>query len=923
MSDWKLSQLALIALLLALLNGCGTDVVATLERAQKLEQAGNLTGAIIELKAALQQDPDSVEKRFMLGRLYNAAFDAVAAEKELRNALDRGETFNGRIPLELARALRTQGKFKELVAEVPVDANFEPEILASIYSLRGRAQHTLGNKDEAVQSLELARKLEPRNNDAALLDAQIKGGEGDLAGALLAVEHALDRAPEFYDGWVYRAEILRALGRTEDAIAAYGKVLSINPNNALALIRRSTLLVGQGMLEKAQADVALLLRSTKENPFAYVQQGVVALAGGKARAALDAAQSALRIAPKLMTANLLAGLSHHALGSFELAVPFLKAALADSPNNVLAARALAESHLRLDEPSLALKVLEPMLAAEIADAGIYAVAGEAYTALGEQAKAQIQFQKAAALAPEDPRTQLQLALAAVAAGEETGLTELREALQKAKVATRADEALVVSLLAKRELEQASEAVDALAKRAPDDPVTWNLRGLVLASNGEFEAASSAFEKALELDNAFLPATKNLVQIELRGGDIGAARERIRRAAEADPKNLDVWLTAAQLELKFGDRTKAREALERAAQVAPNVALPKSYLARLYLEDRDFQQASEYANQALALNTRDPTQLMLAATALQADGNINQANRLIEQLIGQNQRSEWAYLEAAKFYSSSGQRDLANKVLLKALDVNPKYAATQLAWTSALVQENRIDDALNFAKSIQVKQDKAPIGFLLEGEIYEAAQKYENAAGAYEKALKRQPHGILAYKLFGARARAGHDKEALHEFEAWVELHPEDYDAQSKLGDVYLALGRSRDAVKCYEKALESGTATAELLNNLANAYHAMADSRALPLAEAAFRADAHSPWINDTLGWITLDQGDVQRALRLLLRASALAPNEPEIRYHVAVALEKIGQKDQARKQLSVLLDDDSREFPSRMAAKELRARLN
>jgi Flp pilus assembly protein TadD len=57
----------------------------------------------------------------------------------------------------------------------------------------------------------------------------------------------------------------------------------------------------------------------------------------------------------------------------------------------------------------------------------------------------------------------------------------------------------------------------------------------------------------------------------------------------------------------------------------------------------------------------------------------------------------------------------------------------------------------------------------------------------------------------------------------------------------------------------------------------------------------------DTLGWLLLERGDVARALPLLQKAASLTP-EPGIRYHFAVALQKSGDKENARKTLLELL---------------------
>jgi cellulose synthase operon protein C len=58
---------------------------------------------------------------------------------------------------------------------------------------------------------------------------------------------------------------------------------------------------------------------------------------------------------------------------------------------------------------------------------------------------------------------------------------------------------------------------------------------------------------------------------------------------------------------------------------------------------------------------------------------------------------------------------------------------------------------------------------------------------------------------------------------------------------------------------------------------------------------SHSPSIGDTLGWILLAQGDANRALTYLNAANLLAPRDPDIQYHPAVALQRVGRVADAR----------------------------
>ena len=58
----------------------------------------------------------------------------------------------------------------------------------------------------------------------------------------------------------------------------------------------------------------------------------------------------------------------------------------------------------------------------------------------------------------------------------------------------------------------------------------------------------------------------------------------------------------------------------------------------------------------------------------------------------------------------------------------------------------------------------------------------------------------------------------------------------------------------------------------------------------------------DTYGWLLLQDGQVDAALKILQKAAALAGSNPEIRYHLAVALHENGNDRAAQSELEAIL---------------------
>ena len=112
-----------------------------------------------------------------------------------------------------------------------------------------------------------------------------------------------------------------------------------------------------------------------------------------------------------------------------------------------------------------------------------------------------------------------------------------------------------------------------------------------------------------------------------------------------------------------------------------------------------------------------------------------------------------------------------------------------------------------------------------------------------------------------------------------------------------------------------------VLNNLAWAYQQVKDKRALETAERAYKLKPDNAAIADTLGWMLVEQGNNTRGLELLQKAVAAAPNAHEIRYHLAQAWLKVGDKSKARSELERVLASDAK-FPQQAEAMKLLKQL-
>ncbi|MEO6421229.1 MAG: tetratricopeptide repeat protein, partial [Candidatus Nitrotoga sp.] len=222
-----------------------------------------------------------------------------------------------------------------------------------------------------------------------------------------------------------------------------------------------------------------------------------------------------------------------------------------------------------------------------------------------------------------------------------------------------------------------------------------------------------------------------------------------------------------------------------------------------------------------------------------------------------------------------------------------------------------------SQQVQKQNPKISAGFVLEGDIFVNQKQYDQATKAYEKAFSLDKNGLIAVKLHQAHSLAGNLKNADTHMLQWLKEQPKDTVSRTYIAQVYMTRGQAKQAIEQYQILLQGAPGDVVVLNNLAWLYLREKDSRALDMAEQAFKLRPDAAFIADTLGWILLEQGKAARAVELLQKAVSLAPTDLEIGYHYAVALAKAGDKQKARKQLETVLAS-GKSFPQQEEAKAL-----
>jgi tetratricopeptide (TPR) repeat protein len=147
--------------------------------------------------------------------------------------------------------------------------------------------------------------------------------------------------------------------------------------------------------------------------------------------------------------------------------------------------------------------------------------------------------------------------------------------------------------------------------------------------------------------------------------------------------------------------------------------------------------------------------------------------------------------------------------------------------------------------------------------------------------------------------------ALAAFEAGIKAAPAEPQLVVELAAYYEKHGRANDAIALYETLYKNNPHLQLAANNLAMllvTYRTDRSSldRARDLT-ASFRSSDNGMLL-DTSGWVRFKRGEIQEALPVLEQAATRAPGEGVIRYHLAMAELRAGQRERARANLEAAL---------------------
>ena len=422
------------------------------------------------------------------------------------------------------------------------------------------------------------------------------------------------------------------------------------------------------------------------------------------------------------------------------------------------------------------------------------------------------------------------------------------------------------------------------------------------------------DDALELLEDGLPYQQDIASFQFLYGkllcELGErepAVERLKAAVRLNPRAAEPYLLLGKMFLEDGDLESSELSYVQALAHGPRTPEASLGLGSIALSRGEFDVAEDHLLDALDLNENlDEARLMLGWTYFR-DGRMEQAEVEFLQ-VAYGKHSEFhisAKFSLAQLYLDRGRPEMVLDVLARAdeslyavpeaarvkgdaeylLGLNeealaswdearskglPESPELSLRRAVALSRVGRLEEAEQVLADLELRQGADTALLELKASLRMANEDWEGAFTILQQAQNKDPNSaMIAFQLGWAAENLSLVEVSETNYKKAVRLDPTLHEAYSGLGWLYYQREQYREALVLFEQALYLQPCNAELLEQVA---------------------------------WVQLLLEDDLSALANLDLAIRLEPDAPLIRAYRACALMRLGEHDEARREVQKAL---------------------
>ena len=547
--------------------------------AELYAKTGRIRDAVVEAQDIIKKNPNNLEARRLLGRIY------------LRSLGDMQSGSGSESVLKLAIE-----QYEQIVRLQP-DSMDDHLLLGRLYRLNNDLQ-------KAESEFKIAVKLQPDSEEAVTTLAYLYNELGDTARAaqVLSSVPNPERSAKLYSALGYTHEQQK---QYKEAIEAYRHAIELDRDNLDAIRGLAQNLLNDGQADAALEQYKVIADANPEDAQTYVRIGEIYRKQGRYDLALDSLKKAETMVPDSLEAPYDIAAIYQAQGRYDEAIPIMLELLKKSEK--------PEGKYSNGERSNRAVFLE-RLGSIYRDQGNNQTANETFRkiiALGgddniERGYQQIidtwreakEWQKALDTAKEAVQKLPSQQLKMVLAGQQADMGDADKALKDVRAMLKgdansnsnSDDREIYIRLAEMntrlrrfgDAEHALDKAEQLSTKSDDKRDVWFLRGATFEREKHFTEAEEQFEKVLASDPSNASALNYLgYMLADQNLKLEEALGYIKRAVDLDPTNGAYLDSLGWAYFRLGKYELAEDSLLKASQKINTDPTVHDHLGDLY------------------------------------------------------------------------------------------------------------------------------------------------------------------------------------------------------------------------------------------------------------------------------------------------------------------------------------------------------